>query len=583
MLAQQETEMKLMLLILGTTLAGCISPTEPEAPAQFEPTLACPGATNCPDNNGALLAGAATRSVVPSCFEDYIDTNNNNEYEPSSGDTFLDCGCDRLCPEDEGYPGLDEGEGDGEFQAIWIAGFQSSRAAKAVRGADIGLIGATDGLYANAVVLEQGSSRLAIVVIDGFGWMNEQVLAIRQELKDRGVELDHVLVHSSHSHASPDTLGIYGRNPTKSGFSQDYADEVRDQVADAIEEAVSALRPVTMKVGSTDLSEASEIGVANYIRDARDPWVIDPTLGVIQFQDSATEETVATLVNWANHPEASANDFSYLSADFVHGLRTAVTEGATWESYSRSGVGGVCVFLNGTVGGMMTPLGVANTDPDGVTRQAASFEKADAIGLQVGELTLDALEQGTLVTDPSLRFAQQTLYLPIHNTAFQAMYLLNVLPRTAYNFDESKPLDADNTPEIFTEINVIEIGPVQLLALPGEVLPELAIGGYDGSHIHSPGQPIVDPDNPNPPDLSQAPAGPYWKDYLTTEHKWIVGLANDQVGYIIPEYNFILHDAGPYLAEAEGDHYEETNSLGPETAKRLDAEIVALTQWFGNQ
>lgn len=565
-------------------LAGCPAPGQPDQlPASYAPDLACPGATTCPDNTGLLRAGAARRSVVPQCFEDYIDSNQNNRYEPSSGDTFLDCGCDRLCPEDLDYPGPDNGEYDGEFQAIWIAGFQGARAAKAVRGGELGLIGETDGLFANAVVLEQGSSRLAIVSIDAFGWMNEQVLAIRNELRNRGVELDHVLIHSSHSHASPDTLGIYGKSPTKSGFSQDYADEVRDQVIEAISEAASDLRPVIMTVGRTDLSSASDQGIANFIRDSRDPWVVDPTLGAIQLQDSATEETIATLINWANHPEASANDYSYLSADFVHGVRTAVTEGSTWESYSQPGLGGVCVYLNGTVGGMMTPLGVANTDPDGVIRQSASFEKADAIGLQIGELAIEALANGTQVEAPSLRFAQQTLTLPIHNNAFQAMYLLNVLPREAYLFDESKPIDDENIPHILTEINLIEIGPVQLMTIPGEVLPELAIGGYDGSHIHSDGQLLIDPDNPNPPDLSQAPVGPYWKDLMGAEHKWIVGLANDEIGYIIPKYNFILHDAGPYLAEAEGDHYEETNSLGPDTAELLDSALVSLTEWFDIQ
>jgi hypothetical protein len=567
--------------LLLALLSGCPEPQAPEEqPTGFEPELACPGAASCPDNSGPLRAGAARRSVVPTCFEDYIDADANNRYEPSRGDTFLDCGCDQLCEGDNGYPGPDTGEADGEFQAIWIAGFQSARAAKAVRGSDHGLIGETDGLFANAVVLEQGSSRLGIVSIDAFGWMNEQVVAIRDELSRRGVVLDHLLVHSSHSHASPDTLGIYGKSATSTGFNPDYADEVRDQVVEAISEAVTKLSPVTMTVGQTDLSNASERGIANFIRDSRDPWVVDPTLGAIQLQDSATEATVATLINWANHPEASANDYSYLSSDFVHGLRTAVTEGATWESYSRPGLGGICVYLNGTVGGMMTPLGVTHVDPDGVARESASFEKADAIGLQVGELALEALEAGEQVADPRLRFAQQTLKLPIHNNAFQAMFLLDVLPRKAYDFDETKPIDDENTPQILTEINLISIGPVQLMTLPGEVLPELAIGGYDGSQIHSEGQPLIDPENPNPPNLSAAPAGPYWKDLLTAEHRWLVGLANDEIGYIIPRYDFILHDAGPYLAEADGDHYEETNSLGPETAERLEVALTELTDWF---
>jgi hypothetical protein len=66
---------------------------------------------------------------------------------------------------------------------------------------------------------------------------------------------------------------------------------------------------------------------------------------------------------------------------------------------------------------------------------------------------------------------------------------------------------------------------------------------------------------------------------MDAAHTWVIGLGNDEVGYIIPSYNFILSETLPYLDEADGDHYEETNSLGPETAPRVLEMATTLLQW----
>jgi hypothetical protein len=60
---------------------------------------------------------------------------------------------------------------------------------------------------------------------------------------------------------------------------------------------------------------------------------------------------------------------------------------------------------------------------------------------------------------------------------------------------------------------------------------------------------------------------------------WIIGLGNDELGYIIPEYNYVLSERVPYIEEAEGDHYEETNSLGPGTATLVLEWADRLIQW----
>jgi hypothetical protein len=41
------------------------------------------------------------------------------------------------------------------------------------------------------------------------------------------------------------------------------------------------------------------------------------------------------------------------------------------------------------------------------------------------------------------------------------------------------------------------------------------------------------------------------------------GLTNDMLGYLMDGYDYVLDDAAPFVEEAPGDHYEETNSIGP--------------------
>jgi hypothetical protein len=142
-------------------------------------------------------------------------------------------------------------------------------------------------------------------------------------------------------------------------------------------------------------------------------------------------------------------------------------------------------------------------------------------------------------------------------------------------------LDQFNVPELKTEMDFLGVGPIRILSVPGELLPELAVGGFDGSHtnIGNSEDPIVDLEQPNAPDLAAAPAGPYLKERMGGAHNWILGLGNDELGYIIPEYNFVLDEQVAYLREAEGDHYEETNSLGPATAGLVEEWAMRLIEW----
>ena len=108
------------------------------------------------------------------------------------------------------------------------------------------------------------------------------------------------------------------------------------------------------------------------------------------------------------------------------------------------------------------------------------------------------------------------------------------------------------------------LGDAEMLTIPGELHPELAIGGYDGSQTPGGVANIWSPGNQEPSNLNEAPAGPYLRDLMEQRVKFVFGLTQDFLGYILPHFNFKLEPTNPYLSEpAIGDHYEETNSTGP--------------------
>lgn len=557
-------------VVLTIALLASCKGEAPDTGEPWRPTLACPGdpAADCPDNEGALSAAAAAVTITPTCFEDWVDLDDNQRFS-NSRDEFLDCGCDQLCPGDEGYPGPDAGEGDELFQASWMGGFSNGHPARSVH----------DELWARAVVLDQGETRLALVSVDLVGFFHDDVLRVREEIAGLDLDVDHVVVTATHTHEGPDTMGLWGRSIGNSGYDPEYLAQVRSGVVQAIGEAVAELTPVDrMVVGAVNPADAHPDGQANLTRDSRDPVVLPDQVSAAHLVD-AQGDTITTLVNWGSHPETLADDNFAISSDFVHYLREAVESGTQWEGSSRGGLGGTAVYLQGMVGGMMTPLGVSIEDPDGQVWQAPTFDKARALGWLVGEMALDAVATGQVVEAPSLSFSHVTFKVPVDNIAFQAMFLIDVFERTLYDYDPAQNVSDTNLPHVLTEVGLIRLGPITMLTIPGELLPEVALGGYDGSLTGSDLYPVVDPDNPNPPDLQAAPAPPYLREQLNAEHAWILGLANDELGYIIPPYNFVTHPLNPYLAEADGDHYEETNSLGPRTEPLIVEAAQQLLTW----
>ena len=558
------------LALLGLLLGCRDKAGEETGQTAWRPDVVCPGDAGCESAEGPLLVGAAALAITPTCYETWEDLDGNGEYDRST-ESYFDCGCDRLCEGDDGYPGPDEGEEDGTFQAVYMAGFSMNRP----------MAGVHDDIWARAVVFSQGETTIAVVSLDLIGLFNNEVTAVREQVAEAGIDVDHIIISSTHTHEGPDTLGQWGKQLGESGYDPEYVAFIREQIVSAVGQAVDELRPATLRIAQADISTYSEEkGSRNVVYDHRDPKIIDKTLSVAHAVDDSGQ-TIATVVNFANHPESLASENILITSDFVHATRQGIEEGVTYDDYAVEGVGGVCVYISGAVGGMMSPLRVEVTDGSGQTYSEASYDKAEALGNVMAELALGALADAEIVTAPSLAVRTTTFTLPIDNVAFQAAFLLNMFNRPVYGVDTAEMDFLEETPLLLTEVDVFDLGPIRMLSIPGELLPELALGGYDASEGQpfTPLETLIDEDNVNPPDLDAAPAGPYLFDRMGGEQNWIIGLGNDEVGYIIPPYNYQLHDGTPYLQEAEGDHYEETNSLGPDTAPLVEEAVIQLLEW----
>ena len=113
-----------------------------------------------------------------------------------------------------------------------------------------------------------------------------------------------------------------------------------------------------------------------------------------------------------------------------------------------------------------------------------------------------------------------------------------------------------------SEMTYIEIDSLKMLLLPCELFPELAYGGYLSADSSATG--LGAQVNPEP-----------LCSIAGDDQIMFIGLANDEVGYVIPPNDFFLHDTRPYIEHARDRHnrrhYEETNSLGPDTAPKIAA------------
>lgn len=454
----------------------------------------------------------------------------------------------------------------GKWDGVWAnAGF-GSRCTQ----------GAHDDTWARAMVVEVGDEAVAMVSLDVVGFFNTEVRRATKELKARYPELpiDQLVVSSTHTHEGVDTMGYWGENLGIDGKFPAYQAFIRSQIIDAVADAYQSREKAYAKFAVTEYTMG--------IRDSRPPHVIDPYLLAAQFvrEDGST---IGSVVNWSNHPEAQASGNPLVSSDFPHGTREAL----------ESTLGGTAIYFSGSVGGLMTPLGV---DIPGYGREV-SWERTYGLGRLVAEQAITALSTAPVEGIMELQHERREFYMDSDNTALRGLNSAGVFDLPTYAGAESWGSDPSqysdgvytrrDGPQFRTEMIAVQFGPALFLTVPGELFPELEIGGYG-----RPECPAAD---------TGAPYEPVISEQFDAKYQFILGLGQDELGYIVPGYDFWLKKLPQNNSDGSGliplgaleqddpcgeGHYEETVSASSVMAPWVTcvaAELAGKNPWASEE
>ncbi|HWE36294.1 MAG TPA: hypothetical protein VG406_06950, partial [Isosphaeraceae bacterium] len=332
-------------------------------------------------------------------------------------------------------------------------------------------------LTARAVVFKKGDVSVAVVGLDLLGF--PAVLGDRVRKKVARIPAENILIGASHTHSAPD---CYAFPDGKGGHTGDlkYMDFVCDRAAEAINEAIDRLKPAWIKIA---IDEAKGKIAYNYYA----PDLYDRRMGVIQAV-SPEGKTIATLVNYAIHPEVLGNGVGILSPDLIGPLCEKLEADA----------GGVAVFMNGAQGGMVTADNRNLDDPKDPQRGYWNDARRWDECLRIGHLMADEAERIVKVApvekDPTLFCGSITVRFPVDSPAMWAVVTMSPL-KYPHNDDHS----------VSARINLVNLGDAQILSIPGEALPNI---------------------------------GFYLKRKMHGRHNFLFGLTNDAFGYILTKVDF---------------------------------------------
>ena len=192
----------------------------------------------------------------------------------------------------------------------------------------------------------------------------------------------------------------------------------------------------------------------------------------------ASDRPIATLVNYAIHPEVLGDGAGVCSPDLV---------GPLYDRIAAKG-GGTGLFLNSAQGGMVT------ADNRGQGREeAGTWGECQRIGNLLADEALRIVQEAPPQSSPKLFCAARTVTFPVDSPLMRAL------------LKEIGGASSQDGQAVTAQVNLVNLGNAQILTIPGEALPNI---GY------------------------------YLKRKMHGEHNLLFGLTNDAYGYILTKEDY---------------------------------------------
>ena len=340
-----------------------------------------------------------------------------------------------------------------------------------------------DDLYAKAAVLDDGSTKVALVVCDLITLPRKTVLEARQLIEQQtGIPGRHVMISATHTHTGPALARDSVRDNQDGGSSdpsQKYTLELPSRIAQAVTEANGKLTGVRVSY-TKEHEDRLSFCRRFWMKDGTVGWnpgklnqniirpvsPIDPEVGVVYFE-TADKKSLLTYVNFALHADTTGG--SKISADYPGALARRLAD--------YKGPDMTTIFANGACGNLN------HTNVKWAVPQSSPAE-ANRLGTILAGSVLKAYMDLKPVNGTALRVRSQVLQLPPAKISPQDVQeaKATVEKKDKAKFMEQvkayKVLDVDkrgDTP-LEVEVQIIAMGDaLAWVSLPGEIFVELGL------------------------------------------------------------------------------------------------------------
>ncbi len=292
-----------------------------------------------------------------------------------------------------------------------------------------------------------------------------------------GFDPRHLIVAATHNHSGPDTLGLWGFPPFASGQDSDYMEQLFDGIVAALAQAEASLRPAELAAG------AALVDPRGLHMNMRRPGIVDARVPVLHVRERGGGATIATVVELGCHPEVLGPPNQFLTADFPH-----------WTvERLEAELGGIGIYVSGAVGGLVTP----DVENSVMVADGGTFEEAERVGTRLANHAIEVVQDlRAYDAEPPIEVRHAPIYVRNANWIYDLALWMDLLERDYYGRGY-----------LLSEVNLWQVGALRIATFPGEITPDQWLRIAE--------------------QLGDGPAMP-------------IGLANDELGYLLPSADYAM-------------------------------------------
>ena len=287
-----------------------------------------------------------------------------------------------------------------------------------------------DPIHARAMVLSDGTTKVALVSVECIGLMGDFIDRVRDRLSAYDYGERQIYVWATHTHAGPDTMGLWGPLIGVNGINKKYQFFLIESIVQAVIEAEQNLEDAELYLAKSNLEKLIE----NYrIKDD-----LNGTLKLVKFMSN--DKVIGSLWTYAAQPEITTRENVSISADYP-GIVCDMIE----KEY-----GGISLFGMGLCGSQ-SPIYCE-----------AGYEKMELFANEVFTEIQNIFPKAIQLEDSPLEIRHRRVDMKLENPDFQFLFAIGIFERELKEDDSA-----------ISTISKLRIGNLHIVHIPGEPFPGL--------------------------------------------------------------------------------------------------------------